>query len=298
MDGGYVRVIPQNSDKDKNKSIEGFYCLPLLQKAYFYTVKFAKKKYGQHFLTNLSLVEQIASYVQSATESYTLNVIEVGPGRGVLTRYLMQIPEINLKVVEIDEDMIQVITSEGIVTHDQVIQADILKTDIRDLFGGEEFLVVGNFPYNISSQIVIKMLVNHQLIPALVGMFQKEMADRVLSDYKSKSYSRLTVLTGGLYTGKKLVKISPGSFNPPPKVDSMVIRLDRKSVIQPIYKEKIFRTVVALAFGKRRKMIRNTLKSLIQDETLLDNPYFTMRPEQLRIEDFAKLALLIQNQKK
>lgn len=260
-------------------------------------MKFAKKKYGQHFLTNLSLVEQIASYVQNAAEKYTLNVIEVGPGRGVLTQYIKNIPNINLKVVEIDKDMIEVITSKGIVTPDQVIEADILHTDISDIFGGEEFLIVGNFPYNISSQIVIKMLVNHELVPALVGMFQKEMADRVLSDYKSKSYSRLTVLTGGIYTGKKLVKISPGSFNPPPKVDSMVIRLDRKNVIQPIFKEKIYRTVVALAFGKRRKMLRNTLKSLITDETLLENPYFTKRPEQLLIEDFGKLATLIKNQK-
>ena len=260
-------------------------------------MKFAKKKYGQHFLTNLSLVEQIASYVQSAAEKYTHNVIEIGPGRGILTKYIKTIPDINLKVVEIDKDMIDVITTEGIVTPEQVIEADILQTDIRNLFGGEEFLIVGNFPYNISSQIVIKMLVNHQLVPALVGMFQKEMADRVLSEYQSKSYSKLTVLTGGLYSGKKLVKISPGSFNPPPKVDSMVIRLDRKQNIEPIYKEKIFRTVVKLAFSQRRKMLRNTLKSVITDETLLENPYFTMRPEQLLIEDFGKLAILIQNQK-
>lgn len=268
----------------------------LHQIAYFYSVKFAKKKYGQHFLTNLALVEQIASYVQSATKDYTLNVLEIGPGRGILTKYISKIPEINLKVVEVDPDMVEVLINEKILEPDQIIQADILKTDIRDTFGGEEFLLVGNFPYNISSQIVIKMLVNRSYVPALIGMFQKEMADRVLSDHDCKSYSKLSVLTQALYSGKKLVKISPGSFNPPPKVDSMVIRLDRKVEIEDIYQEKMFRTVVSLVFGQRRKMLRNTLKSLIKDETLLENPYFTKRPEQLLIEDFGNITSLILNQ--
>ncbi len=260
-------------------------------------MKFAKKKYGQHFLTNMALVEQIASYVKDAAEQYTYNVLEIGPGRGVLTQYLSKIPNINLKVVEVDPDMVEVLTQEQIVKSEQIVEADILQTDIRKIFGGDQYLLVGNFPYNISSQIVIKMLVNKAYIPAMIGMFQKEMADRVLSEYDKKSYSRLSVLTQAQYSGRKLVKISPGSFNPPPKVDSMVIRLDRKDEVEDIYNEKLFRTVVALIFSKRRKMLRNTLKSLITDETLLENPYFTMRPEQLLVEDFGKITTLILNQK-
>lgn len=259
-------------------------------------MKFAKKKYGQHFLTNLSLVEQIASYIQDAANQYTLNVLEIGPGRGVLTQYLTKIPNINLKAIEVDPDMVTVLKEEGILDESQIINADILKSDIRDIFGGDQYLLVGNFPYNISSQIVIKMLVNRTYIPALIGMFQKEMADRVLSENDRKSYSRLSVLTQAMYSGKKLVKISPGSFNPPPKVDSMVIRLDRKDHVEEIYTEKLFRSVVALAFGQRRKMLRNTLKSLVTDETLFANPYFTKRPEQLTIEDFGNITSLILNQ--
>lgn len=263
---------------------------------YIYQVKYAKKKYGQHFLINMPLIDQIANYISEAMAEYTTNVLEVGPGRGALTQRLAALPDINLKVIEVDPEMVSLLKDSDYIDEKQVIEGDLLKSRIDNLFEGEEFLLVGNFPYNISSQIVIKMLTTHQLIPAMIGMFQREMADRILSENDVKSYSKLTVLTQAMYSGKRLVKISPGSFNPPPRVESMVIRLDRKPEIEPIFKEKYFRTVVGLAFGQRRKMLRNTLKSLVKDETLQTNPYFTLRPEQLTIEDFGELTQLLLNQ--
>lgn len=252
-------------------------------------MQFAKKKYGQHFLVNMNLVEQIAGYIIDAAGQYTKNVLEIGPGRGVLTKYLKQ-HDINLKVVEIDEDMVEVLLSESIVKPEQIIKANILKVNLREIFDGEPFILAGNFPYNISSQIVIQMLYQYDLIPAMVGMFQREMADRVLETEGTKSYSKLSVLTQAKYTGKRLIKISPGSFNPPPKVHSAVIRLDRKKVIKPIFKEKLFKTVVGLAFSQRRKMMKNTLKSLIFEGEMLQDEMLTRRPEQMTIEDFGILT--------
>lgn len=252
-------------------------------------MQFAKKKYGQHFLVNMNLVEQIANYIIDASNQYSKNVLEIGPGRGVLTKFLTQ-HDINLKVVEIDQDMVDVLLGEDIVKEEQIIKANILKLKLSEVFDGEPFILAGNFPYNISSQIVIQMLYDHDLIPAMVGMFQREMADRVLEKQGSKTYSKLSVLTQSKYSGKKLIKISPGSFNPPPKVHSAVIRLDRKEVIDPVFNEKLFKTIVGLAFGQRRKMMKNTLKGLISDEAMLADEIFTKRPEQLTVEEFGVLT--------
>jgi 16S rRNA (adenine1518-N6/adenine1519-N6)-dimethyltransferase len=258
-------------------------------------MQYAKKKYGQHFLTNMNLVEQISNYILAAAAEYGGNVLEIGPGRGVLTQYLAK-GNINLKVVEIDPDMVEVLTTERILTPEQIILKDVLKFDLATVFDGQPFVLAGNFPYNISSQIIIKMIESHELVPCLIGMFQKEMADRIISVEGNKVYGRLSVITQSMYTGKKLVKIAPGSFSPPPKVDSMVIRLDRNIDIDPLFTQKLFRTIVALAFGQRRKMMKNTLKSLVTDESLFDNPVFTQRPEQLSINDFKLLTQLILDQ--
>ncbi len=258
-------------------------------------MQFAKKKYGQHFLINQNVVEQIASYINALAQKHTKNVLEVGPGKGVLTQELVKY-DLNLKAVEIDQDMVDHLLQAKILTEEALIRQNFLKLDLDDLFGGEEFLLVGNFPYNISSQIVIKMLEEYSRIPAMLGMFQREMAERIIEPKGSKVYGRLSVLTQCKYIGKKMVKISPGSFNPPPKVDSMVIQLERKEVVDTIYTKKLFKTIVHLSFGQRRKMLRNTLKGLVKEKALLEESIFTERPEQLSIEQFAYLTELIEKQ--
>lgn len=251
----------------------------------------AKKSYGQHFLINEPLTEKISTTLQ-LTEAYP-RVLEIGPGQGVLTKYLVE-SDFEFRAVDADRDMHSYISERFPAHAHKFILDDCLKVNFYELFEGKEFLIIGNFPYNISSQIVFKVLENYKLIPEMTGMFQKEMADRIIAPHGSKTYGVISVLTQALYDTKRLFNVSPGSFNPPPKVNSSVIRLWRKEEeLTCDYKE--LRTVVKAAFNQRRKMMRNTLKSVVTDESLLAKDIFTQRPEQLSLQEFVDLTNMIFN---
>ncbi len=243
----------------------------------------AKKSFGQHFLINESLAEKIA---YSLTENFHgQNVLEIGPGKGVLTKYLLK-QHINLRVVEADIDMVNYLKKNYPEVSDGIIFMDFLKLSMAKVFEGESFKIIGNFPYNISSQILIKMINYKHIVPELVGMFQKEVAERVIAPPGSKTYGVISVLVQAYYHGSLILKVSPGSFNPPPKVDSAVIRLIRKENQTLGCDEKWFRIIVKTSFNQRRKMLRNTLKPLLSDEGVLSDPLFEKRPEQLSVEQF------------
>ena len=251
----------------------------------------AKKSFGQHFLINENLSEKIANSL--LMESDTKNVLEIGPGKGVLTKHLLK-QDINLRVVEADKDMVAYLDTNYPKLKDNIIFLDFLKLDMAKVFDGESFYLIGNYPYNISSQILFKMVKHRELIPEMIGMFQKEVSDRVIAPPGSKTYGVVSVLIQAYYTGETVVKVSPGSFNPPPKVMSSVIRLRRKENFELGCDYSFFRTVVKTAFGQRRKMMRNTLKGLVKDPALLKDSYFTRRPEELGVEEFVDLTLKIQ----
>ena len=251
----------------------------------------AKKSYGQHFLINENLAESIANVAIELSNRYP--VLEIGPGKGVLTKYLFE-EMIRFSSVEADIEMIEYLHSNypGIDIH--LIYNDFLKLNFDDLFPDEEFILFGNFPYNISSQIIFRMIDHHERIPVLVGMFQKEVAERIVAVPGNKDYGILSVLTQVHYTGKIIYKVKPGSFSPPPKVDSSVIRLERKENAKIDCNEKLFKSIVKITFNQRRKMIRNTLKGMVNDAEFLQNEFFNLRPEQLSVEDFVYLTNIIE----
>lgn len=251
----------------------------------------AKKSFGQHFLINESLAEKIANSL--LMDSDVKNVLEIGPGKGVLTKYLLQ-QDIDLRVVEADKDMVQYLESHYPKLEDNIIFLDFLKLNMKKVFDGQPFYLIGNYPYNISSQILFKMVKHRELIPEMIGMFQKEVSDRVIAPPGSKTYGVVSVLIQAFYHGENVVKVNPGSFNPPPKVMSSVIRLTRKENYDLGCDYSFFRTVVKTAFGQRRKMMRNTLKGLVKDPALLKESYFTRRPEELGVDEFVDLTLKIQ----
>lgn len=250
----------------------------------------AKKSYGQHFLINESLAEKIAYSLHK--EHPTKNVLEIGPGKGVLTKYLMR-QDINLKVVEADRDMIAYLLTHYPDIEKAVIELDFLKLSMNKVFNGEPFYMIGNYPYNISSQIVFKMLNARHLIPEMVGMFQKEVADRIIAAPGSKIYGVVSALVQAFYEGEQIVKVSPGSFSPPPKVNSSVIRLVRKDNYHLSCDESLYRKVVKQTFNQRRKMMRNTLKSLVKDPDLLTKEIFMKRPEQISVSGFIDITNII-----
>lgn len=177
---------------------------------------------------------------------------------------------------------------------EQIIFKDILRTPVQECFDGESFSLVGNFPYNISSQLLILLFENEDLIPSMVGMFQREVADRVLAGPGNKTYGILSVLLQSLYDGKKLFNVSKGSFNPPPKVESSVILLKRNPDKQLPCNKKLFKRVVKMSFNQRRKMLKNNLKGLIQDPEILKEELFTKRAEQLSVEQFINITQRIE----
>jgi 16S rRNA (adenine1518-N6/adenine1519-N6)-dimethyltransferase len=253
----------------------------------------AKKSFGQHFLVNEHIAQKIAnSLIRS--EGYK-NVLEVGPGKGVLTKYLAQ-QDIHLKVVEADQDMVTYLTTSKIVKPEQIIFLDFLKLSMEKVFEGAPFYLIGNYPYNISSQILIRMIHYRELIPEMVGMFQKEVADRVVAPPGSKTYGAISVLVQAYYNGGTIMDVSPDNFNPPPKVQSSVIRLVRKENLQLGCDDKLFRIVVKTTFNQRRKMLRNTLKPLVKDPSVLEANMFTQRPEQLSVADFVYITNIVSQQ--
>lgn len=247
----------------------------------------AKKSYGQHFLTSEVISERIANSL-SLSETYN-DVLEVGPGQGMLTKYLLE-KDYNLKVVEADRDMVAYLEAHYPQLAPNIVSKDFLKMRLEEEMG-ENFAIIGNFPYNISSQIVFKMLACRQFVPEMVGMFQKEMAERIVAKPGNKTYGVISVLTQAFYDGKLLFNVKPGSFNPPPKVMSAVIRLTRKADYENLgCNHKRFRQIVKLSFGQRRKMLRNTMKSLVKGHSILEAPIFRQRPEQLSVQDFIELT--------
>lgn len=246
----------------------------------------AKKSYGQHFLTNEHMAARIADSFRVVPE----RVLEVGPGKGMLTKYLLE-KDWQLKVVEADRDMIAYLQKFYPQLAANIIEGDFLRVKLDEVFDQQPFNLIGNFPYNISSQIVFKMLEYRPFIPEMVGMFQLEMAERIIAPPGDKTYGVISVLTQAYYEGTLLFKVKPGNFNPPPKVESAVIHLQRKEDIQPDYNASLFKQIVKQTFGQRRKMLRNTLKSFVgADSDILQDPFFQQRPEQLRVEDFISLT--------
>ncbi|MBK9256522.1 MAG: 16S rRNA (adenine(1518)-N(6)/adenine(1519)-N(6))-dimethyltransferase RsmA [Saprospiraceae bacterium] len=252
----------------------------------------AKKSFGQHFLTDEGIAKKIA-YSLGRTEGYK-NVLEVGPGKGVLTKYLLE-QDLNLKVVEADQDMVLYLNKHYPKLNDHIIFLDFLKLNMSMIFDGEPFYLIGNYPYNISSQILFKMINSKELVPEMVGMFQKEVADRVIAPPGSKTYGVISVLIQAYYTGEQIINVPPGCFSPPPKVNSSVIRMKRKENYTLPCDDRLFRQIVKTSFGQRRKMLRNTLKPLLSDESVLNDVMFNERPEQLSVEDFVALTNMLGN---
>ena len=250
----------------------------------------AKKSYGQHFLTNEHYARQIAEALQ-LTDDYG-DALEVGPGQGMLTKYLLtRGSDFHLKVAEADRDMVEYLNDHYPSLRDDILEGDFLRLRLDEVFGGRPFALVGNFPYNISSQILIKLIDNYRLIPEMVGMFQKEVADRVIVGHGSKTYGVIGVLVQARYQPSLLFNVSKGNFSPPPKVESAVIRLVRREEpLIPDERYSLFKHVVKSAFGKRRKMLRNSLKGIFTTEAMAEDEIFERRPEQVSLEDFAELT--------
>ena len=246
----------------------------------------AKKHLGQHFLTDESVAQRIA-------DSLTLNsykkVLEIGPGMGVLTKYLLDKP-IETYVVEIDTESVAYLEQHYPKLHNRILAKDFLKYNINEVFQQEPFAIIGNFPYNISSQIVFKTLEMRDQIPEFSGMFQKEVAERICEKKGSKVYGILSVLTQAFYDAEYLFTVNEDVFNPPPKVKSGVLRLIRKPNYQLPCDEKLFFSVVKQAFNQRRKTMRNSLKSMIHSDNLKEDSIFDLRPEQLSVEQFIELT--------
>lgn len=248
-----------------------------------------KKKFGQHILTDPEIAKRIVHSLSVFSEKGTSEyktVLEIGPGRGVLTQFLVDQP-FDLVAVEIDPDMI-VHLQQNLPSLKKILLGDFLDLDLKKQFG-YQVAVIGNFPYYISSQIVFRILENKEMIPEMVGMFQKEVALRICGNSISKDYSVISVLTQAYYDAKYLFDVKPGSFFPPPKVVSGVVLLTRKKEI-PDCDEKILRLVVKTSFNQRRKTLRNSLKAIISDHSLLADHFFDKRPEQLNLNEFISLT--------
>src|SRR6218665_936802 len=250
----------------------------------------AKKHLGQHFLKDESVAKDIADTLN--LEDYE-DVLEIGPGMGVLTKYLLEKP-INTYVIEIDTESVEYLGVHYDKLKDRIISKDFLKYDINEVFAGKQFAIIGNFPYNISTQIVFKTLEYRNQIPEFAGMFQKEVAERICEKKGTKAYGILSVLVQAFYDAEYLFTVSEMVFDPPPKVKSGVLRLRRKENFTLPCSEKLFFTVVKTAFQQRRKTIRNSLKTLNLSDNLREDTIFDLRPEQLNVQQFIELTKKIE----
>ena len=261
----------------------------------------AKKALGQHFLTDLSIAQRIADAL-TVPEGTTLPALEVGPGKGVHAQYLLKRPEVDLKMVEIDTESVNYLLVHFPQVQGRLMEADFLKLKLEKFFSGQ-FAVIGNFPYNISSQIFFKILEYTEQVPQVVCMIQKEVAERIAEKPGTKTYGILSVLLQAWYDIEYLFTVGEGAFNPPPKVKSAVIRLVRNSRTCLGCDEALFKTVVKTGFNQRRKTLRNSLKPLIRAKadrcgwseeeltSFVADPVFELRPERLSVEDFIELTL-------
>lgn len=250
----------------------------------------AKKHLGQHFLTDLEIAKDIVDALTLTTNYNT--VLEVGPGMGVLTQFLIENSTYKTFPVDIDKESIGYLVEKYPQLKGQIIYGDFLKMDLNDIAKNEAFAVIGNFPYNISTQILFKVLDFKNQIPEVVGMFQKEVAERVAAEPGSKIYGITSVLLQAFYDVEYLFTVGEDVFDPPPKVKSGVIRLTRNNKDNLGCDEKRFKQIVKMAFNQRRKMLRKSLKSLLS-ETNKENEMLTKRPEQLSVADFVELTNLL-----
>ena len=256
-----------------------------------------KKNLGQHFLTDLSIARRIADTVDAYPD---IPVLEVGPGMGVMTQYLVEKPR-ELRVVEIDRESVAYLNENFPRLQGQIIGADFLRMDLSEVFEGREFVLTGNYPYDISSQIFFKMLDNRHLIPCCTGMIQREVALRIASEPCTKAYGILSVMIQTWYDVEYLFTVDETVFNPPPKVKSAVIRMTRNSRTELGCDESLFKRVIKSAFGQRRKMLRVSLKQLFSNSQPPSADFFasdimTRRPEQLTISEFISLTNMVENE--
>ena len=251
----------------------------------------AKKHLGQHFLKDEAIAEKIGDTLTLEGYKY---VLEIGPGMGVLTKYLIQ-KNIEVTAMDLDTESIAYLEENYPHKNLKILEADFLKYDLSELFGKEQFGITGNFPYNISTQIVFKMLEWKAQIPEFTGMFQKEVAQRICEKEGSKTYGILSVLAQAFYDAEYLFTVPPSVFNPPPKVDSGVLRLKRKENFTLPCDEKMLFKVVKTAFQQRRKTLRNSLKSFNISDKIKEDAIFGQRPEQLSVSQFIALTQKLEN---
>lgn len=260
-----------------------------------------KKFLGQHFLTDLTIANAIADTVDAYPD---IPVLEVGPGMGVMTQYLIRKPRL-VKVVEIDFESVRYLRQNYPQLEEGIIEDDFLKMHLENTFEGKPFVLTGNYPYNISSQIFFKMLDNKDLIPCCTGMIQKEVAERITAQPGNKTYGILSVLIQAWYSVEYLFTVHEHVFNPPPKVKSAVIRMTRNEVTELGCNERLFKRIVKTTFNQRRKTLRNNIRPLLNEmnaqreqqalepkdySTLLTDELFNKRPEQLSVADFIDLT--------
>lgn len=251
----------------------------------------AKKSFGQHFLNKEHIARDIAQSLLQ-TDAYT-QIVEVGPGKGMLTKHLLeQHPEHTLRVIEADRDMVTYLAEHYPALTPNVIAEDFLKLRLDRCFEGP-YALIGNFPYNISSQILFRALEHRTQVPELVGMFQKEVAERVVAKPNTKAYGILSVLLQAYFHTEYLFTVGPEHFNPPPKVQSAVIRLTRKPDFDQLNcDESRFKAIVKTVFNTRRKMLRNSMKPFLPKNVIFEDEFFQQRPENLSVEDYVHLTQL------
>lgn len=254
-----------------------------------------KKFLGQHFLSDQNIARKIVNALED--DSAKRKIVEIGPGTGVLTRYLAEKDYEEIILIELDRDSVVFLKKNFRNERIKIVEGDFLKINLKDYCCGE-LSVIGNFPYNISSQIFFQILEQKDLVKEVVCMIQKEVADRICASHGNKTYGILSVLVGAYYVAEKLFKVSPGVFIPPPKVDSAVIRLTRKAVSDLDCDEKLFKKIVKQGFQNRRKTLRNALKPILLPIELTKDKLFDKRAEQLSVEDFIHLTKTIQQWKK
>ena len=248
-----------------------------------------KKSLGQHFLKDNNIANKIVDSLDAKSE----NVLEIGPGMGILTKFLLK-KKYNLRLVEIDTESVSFLINNLGIEESKIIENDFLKLDLTKVFPGNNFSIIGNFPYNISSQIVFKILENRNIINEMCGMFQYEVAERICESEGSKKYGILSVLTQAFFEVSFLFEVSNHLFIPPPKVKSAVITLRRKDEIELGCDETLFFKIVKLSFQQRRKTIRNSLKKINLSNNLREDSIFDNRPEQLSVNQFIELTKLVQ----
>ncbi|MBF1506284.1 16S rRNA (adenine(1518)-N(6)/adenine(1519)-N(6))-dimethyltransferase RsmA [Prevotella pallens] len=252
-----------------------------------------KKNLGQHFLTDLNVAKRIADTVDACPN---IPILEIGPGMGVLTQYLVE-KHRDVKAVEIDKESVAYLNEAFPILHDNIVGADFLQMNLEDIFSGKQFVLTGNYPYDISSQIFFKMLDNRNLIPCCTGMIQREVALRIAAQPGNKTYGILSVLIQAWYDVEYLFTVDEDVFNPPPKVKSAVIRMTRNNVSKLNCDEILFKRLVKTVFNQRRKMLRVSLRQMIPNKAhknFYEQDVMTKRPEQLTIAQFVELTNMVE----